>query len=423
MQIESSEMRKQASVHYLVRALAMALPAIMLGLQISGWIFFVPSIRDGHPDFRANYTAGYLVKTGQLHSLYDYNTIESVQNQLISREKVGMPFIHPAYEALAYVPFSFLAFHGAYVAFLITNLLLLLFSYRLLLPELKRLEKAWKPLPIALCLTFLPVSAALMQGQDSILLLTIFVCGWVLFSRNKDFRGGLLLGLGLFRFQFLIPVYLLFLLWRRWRIVAGITLSASISLLVSILMVGFDGVRSYMTSLASMSIGGVSQLDLVRYAQPIEAMGSLRALVSGTLSPWVSAVWVQIVILVLSLSILFWIGLTARSETHSSDLLLLAVTASVIVGYHVFTHDLTILLLPIAVWLSCSIDYAETGTLKHVLWGSALMFTAPMLIAFPFVHLYWVTLPAMAFLAAQSDVLRKSQRCTGPAEIRTTAVI
>lgn len=411
-------------VPYYVRALAMGLPAIMLGLQISGWIFFVPSIRDGHADFRANYAAGYMVRTGQFYRLYDYDATESVQNQLISREKVALPFTHPAYEALAYVPLSVLAFRPAYFALLAINLLLLYVCYRLLRPELKQLRTAWKSLPIVLCLTFLPVGAALMQGQDSVLLLTLFVGAWVLIKRSREFRGGLLVGLGLFRFQLLLPICLLFLLWRRWRIVAGITVSAGTSLLVSIAIVGLEGTRTYMRSLASMSIGGVSQLEALRYA-PVAAMVSLRALVWGVLSPWLSNVWIQIVIVVLSLAIMLWIGIAANSETDSSDLLLVAVTTSAIVGYHVFIHDFAILLLPIAVWLSRSIEAAGTdhSPWKHILWGSTLIFSAPMLILFPFIHLYWITIPLTAFLAAQTQIIRKSRRNATPNEISTAAAI
>ncbi len=179
-------------VPYYVRALAMAIPAVMLGLQISGWVFFSASIRDGHPDFRANYTAGYMVRTGQIHHLYDYEAIKDVQDAHISAESVGMPFIHPAYEALFFVPFSLLGFHGAYFAFLCTNLLLLAFCFRMLHRRLEGLAHVWKPLPAAVLFTFLPVAAALMQEQDSILLLTLLTVAATLLDDERDASAGFL---------------------------------------------------------------------------------------------------------------------------------------------------------------------------------------------------------------------------------------
>src|SRR6266436_3929661 len=183
-------------IPYYVRALAMALPAVMLGLQISGWIFFSASIRDGHPDFRANYTAGYMVRTGQVHQLYDYEAIKQVQDSRISAESVGMPFIHPAYEALFFVPLSFLSFHGAYFVFLGINLLLLAVCLRLLHRRLEGLAHIWKPLPAAVLFTFLPVAAALMQEQDSILLLALLALAATMLDDGRDLSAGLLVGLG-----------------------------------------------------------------------------------------------------------------------------------------------------------------------------------------------------------------------------------
>ena len=45
--INATEKNKLA-VHYYVRALALGIPAIFLGLQIAGWIGFVRIIADGH---------------------------------------------------------------------------------------------------------------------------------------------------------------------------------------------------------------------------------------------------------------------------------------------------------------------------------------------------------------------------------------
>ena len=286
----------------------MAIPALMLGFQISGWIFFSASIRDGHPDFRANYTAGYLTRSGRVSDIYNYDAVKQVQDGLISHEPVGMPFIHPAYEALFFAPYGFLSFHGAYFAFLATNLILLAICYRLVRSKLNGLAHTWQLLPAGLFVTFLPVAAALMQEQDSILLLTLLTFAYVMLDGNRDMTAGLLAGLGLFRLQLAIPIAVAFLLWRRWRFLSGFALSAATVICTSVWLTGISEAKRYLGQLASMSIGGSSQLDTLRYAQPITHMGNLRALIFGLTSEWLSPHWGQI--LTISLSAVLMLSLT-----------------------------------------------------------------------------------------------------------------
>src|ERR1035437_4232968 len=87
---------------YYVNALAMALPAAMLGWQIAGWIFFLPAAMQGRADFRQLYTAGYMVRTGHSRELYDFAAQKRFQDATVSREQVALPFIRPAYQALLF---------------------------------------------------------------------------------------------------------------------------------------------------------------------------------------------------------------------------------------------------------------------------------------------------------------------------------
>jgi hypothetical protein len=228
--------------------------------------------------------------------------------------------------------------------------------------------------------------------------------------RGKDFAAGLALGLSLFRFQFLAPICVLFLLRKRWRIFSGILGSVASCLLVSLAMVGLEGARTYGRVLASMSVGGVTELEHVRYYQPVAAMGSLRALITDTLSHWLPASLVQITIFLVSLGILLWVAYVSR-RVDSSDLLLLAVTTSAIVGYHIFIHDLAILLLPLAVWLGRSIERANPNSpqARQILLATATMFAFPMLMAFRFVHFYWITVAILFFLVAQVGELESKR--------------
>lgn len=382
---------------YYVKAIAMAIPALMLGFQISGWIFFSASIRGGHPDFRANYTAGYLVRTGHARDVYSYDAAKKLQDAIISREVVGMPFIHPAYEAAFFAPYSLLGFHGAYFAFLATNLLILFLCFRALRDKLDGLAKTWLLLPMAVWITFLPVAAALMQEQDSILLLGLLTLAAVRLDREYEFQAGCFVGLGLFRLQLVLPIAAAFFLWRRWRFVAGFAAAVAVLLFASIWLTGIPATKVYLGQLASMSYGG-SPLDRIRYYQPITHMGNLRAFVFGVTNGWLSPVWIQIVTIALSAAVMFWL-LMFRQHARGSQGLLVAITASIVVSYHCFIHDMSILVLPVAIGLSVALASWESATPDKALTiGAALMFTAPVLLVWAPSHYYLVLLAQVAFL-------------------------
>src|ERR1700720_1497183 len=126
---------------------------------------------EGHADFRSFYCSGYLVRTGHASQIYDYDAQKRVQNALVAPSDVALPFYHPAYEAMLFVPFSLASYRVGYFLFIGFNLALLVTSAFLIRPYLFGLASVWRVLPFALLLLFFPTAIALMQGQDSILLL------------------------------------------------------------------------------------------------------------------------------------------------------------------------------------------------------------------------------------------------------------
>jgi hypothetical protein len=56
----------------------------------------VPLAMDGRADFRAFYTAGYMLRTGRAGLLCDYAARRQLQSTVASPEDVALPFEHPA---------------------------------------------------------------------------------------------------------------------------------------------------------------------------------------------------------------------------------------------------------------------------------------------------------------------------------------
>ena len=386
---------------YYVKALALGIPAILLGLQLSGWVFILPAIVNGHSDFRQLYTAGYMARAGQRHSLYDYQAQMAFQNSLVGPEQVALPFNHLAYEVLLFAPLSFLPYRIAFATFLAINLLLLGLSYRLLRPQLDRLAQIYRWLPAVMFVSFLPVGTALMQGQDSILLLTVIAGATSFLERKRDAAAGLLLGLGSFKFQIVVPIALLFFLCRRRRFAAGFVFSAALAGGVSLWLVGLKQVLHYSDSLLSMSVQS-SALDLLKYGINPIFMANLRGLVYGSLGSVLPQSWTQVITLIASAALFLWAGLRLRARGWESDIMTVAVVVAVAVSYHLYIHDMSVLLVPILLAVDRFAEAESRGHLadQWALRGAAAMFAAPGLMSFLPFHFYLVCLPLLGFLYA-----------------------
>ena len=133
-----------------------------------------------------------MVRSGNAHELYEYDAQLHFQNRLVSPGDIALPFNHLAYEALLFVPFSLLSYRAAYFALLGFNLTGLAITFKLLRPGMKNLAAIYRWLPPAMFLAFLPIAAALLQGQDSILLLTLLAAALVsLLSGWRSCRAGI----------------------------------------------------------------------------------------------------------------------------------------------------------------------------------------------------------------------------------------
>jgi len=368
--------------HY-VRSLAMAIPAVFLGFQISGWVFAMRALQEGRVDFRAQYTAGYLVRSGNGHRLYDHAFQLVLQNSLVSPRSVPMPFDHLAYEALVFAPFSFLRFKAAYFTFLAANVAALTLSILMMRRWTPTLNHIYAWLTPVMIIVFLPTAVALMQGQESVLLLLSLVIVFAFLGSGRDFLAGIVLSLGMFKFQIVLPVALLFLLWKKWRLILGFSFSAISLVAGSFALVGREATRAYIRLLTSMSVGLHSAADQVRLGVPPAAMPNLRGLVVGLLGNEVPGFWQQLAIAILSILVItaaFWRG-RHMSAGHK---LLIAVLAASLSSYHSLIHDMAILLLPMLVLFDECIAAIPDGpsVKRNVATAAGLLFTAPVLFCF-----------------------------------------
>src|SRR6185437_2877845 len=97
-----------------------------------------------------------------------------------------LPYVAPAYEAFLLLPLSFLKFRTAYLLFVLINTAALMGCYLLLISSMWNIANIYWWLPIALFAGFLPLAAALMQGQDSIFLTLLLTGAYCAATKDKD---------------------------------------------------------------------------------------------------------------------------------------------------------------------------------------------------------------------------------------------
>jgi hypothetical protein len=378
----------------MLQVLARSIAAILLGVQLASWIAFLPIALKGHADFRQLYTSGFMLQSGNRHNLYDFAIQKSIQDSLVSPELNALPFNHLAYEAILFAPLSLMPYRAAYFAFLALNALIFIAALKMLqsvFPVGGHLF--W----IGVC--FLPVSVALMQGQDSIIFLALFSGAFLQASRGKETSAGFLLGMGFFKFQLVLPIAFLFLCWKRWRLFLALTVTAIAAVGGSLILVGWNQMALYLHSLTAMSVSLNSQANQLKYGISPADMPNLRGLVYVLSNGHVSSFAQQSIIVLMSLVVLVLVPMIARPRT-AVEALALAIAASAVVSYHLLAHDWSVLLIPLLAVMSRI--YREVRLLRDVSSHEAsllILYLAPLLLMFGRNFFFLGSLPLLAFLA------------------------
>jgi glycosyl transferase family 87 len=371
---------------------------LLIGAQLLGFIFFIPAALQGHSSFRQLYTAGYMMRTGHAHELYDYNAQKTFQDHLVSSEPTLMPFIRPPFDALAYAPLSLLPYRLAFVASLLLNIVFLtltLFALRLHTPNL-RIRSRW--LPAAIIASFVPVGSALMMGQDSIALLALLSGAMIALGKKKDGTAGILAGLGLFKFHIVIPLALLLLYWRRFRFFLAFTGIAITLLALSLWIAGPGQLKRYAASLLSIGQGASGTRQLLRYPLPVTMMPNIHGLVAGTVGQHIPPAFAMVITGVVAAGVLVWVAVALPRRCSAHWAVPVAITASTLASYYLFVYDLPVLLLPLALVTNSVLTNNSAKPEWLTSFSCVALLLAPAVLLFFGSYFYLVSLFVLFFL-------------------------
>jgi hypothetical protein len=318
----------------------------MLCLHLLIFINLRERIKRGYPDFTVFYTAATILREGLGHQLYDEHVQFEVQKQSVGQipSRLGpLPYIHPPFEALIFVPLSWAPYPGAFAEWDLLNLVAL-FGVALLLRRSVNTLRLIPPWEFVIAsLAFFPIFDCFLQGQDSILLLLLCVLGFNALKREADVLAGCWFALGVFKFQFVIPIVLLLVIWKRRRVAIGFGLVSAVLVLISAGLTGWQSLLRYpafvLRITKSPSTGGVA----AGFAP------NLRGLVLGLASP-LSKPAATAVALLLSIVLFCYVVRMGQKASRPKTLELqfsLAVAVSVLIAWQTNMHDLSLLVLPL----------------------------------------------------------------------------
>jgi Glycosyltransferase family 87 len=325
------------------------------------------SVRKGYSDFAIYYCAGTMVRQGLGHQLYDDNTQFKVQREFspgVAIRLGALPYNHPPFEALFFVPFTYAPYPWAFVVWDLANLTMLISLPFLLGPHLPKLQNYPGPLWVLTSLGFFPIFAALLQGQDAILLLFLYALAFVCLKKNHDAFAGGSLALGLFKPHLVLPLILLLLVQGRKKILSGFVPIAAMLALVSIAIVGRDGFVLYPTYVAHL------EDTLSRGAIVPSDMPNLRGMLDLL---FLRVPHIVTAVLAASLGLLLFTAMECRKVGENLfDLqFCLAAITTVLVSYHAMVYDLSLLMVPV---LLLANELSGTGKFRG--WRSVLTIIA-----------------------------------------------
>jgi hypothetical protein len=300
-------------------------------------------------DFRAFYSAGWLV----LHNptqLFDLRLQTSVQNLIVCPMGRGVPFYHPAYEALLYAPFTLLPYRWAYIAFAVFNLLLLLLCYQAAPPAADpRIAKVPRSLLLFLCF---PAFMGIAEGQDSIVFLLLACLLWRALATRRDRAAGILLALALFKLQIALGLLLFLLLYlpssRRTRVLLAWLPSAAAVALTCLLITGPQGMMTWLRLIASSSIASHeshrAQSVIAVYPTAMPTLNGLLYVCGARFLPTHISFALDVLLSILVLALAIYLVRTSRTLATA---FCAALAATLLLSPHLYLYDYVLLLFPV----------------------------------------------------------------------------
>ncbi|HEY1578974.1 MAG TPA: glycosyltransferase family 87 protein [Terracidiphilus sp.] len=335
-------------------------------------------INSGSSDFSAFYAAGEIVRSGNGARLYD-PTVQLNAERAIPRvglENELLAYAHAPFEALPFAVLARLCYKQAVWMYWLINLALPYVCLWFVLPHLPYVASR-SDLAVLAIGVFYPFFVAECQGQDSLFTLMFCTLSFICSMRGRYWAAGSFLGLAMCKPPLAIPVLLLLVVSSKKHspVLAGFLTSCVALLMVSLATVGWTGIVAYPRFLSWFAASANEQL-------PATASPNLRGLFFSVLGSHVSySVLVRVVQISSILLLIFLVWLLLRTKIQVRDIPLvfsIAITATVLVAFHEYGHDLSLMFLPVILVWNYAAQYRADGGNSRL-----LMALVPVMLCVP----------------------------------------
>jgi hypothetical protein len=360
-------------------------------------------------DFGCFYTGGVIVRQGNASRLYNLGLQGQIERQVLGRERI-LIYLHPPFESLWFAALAGLSYVKAYVLWGAINVVLWLFFQHWIRPHTLIPRNSYRY--FLLCSLFVPLWVAFLQGQTSMLLLLLFSLSYVSLKRGQDFRAGVFLGLGLFKYAVIIPFAFICLLRSKWRLMAGLAATACVLGLMSVMLVGRTGMWSYVKLVSDT----VKNPDNPLYGDiRVWEMATLKGFFARIMTGRFSTVAISALATAASAFLVLFVAWRWRQEDRRPSgnslglMFAAALTVTQVTSPYLLTHELTLMLLA-GLLATGSLQWSGKSWQRAVITvAMVILYTPPVYVGLIIWHsMYLLTPVLVAFALAAMSLARKA---------------
>ena len=330
-------------------------------------------------DFVQDYVAAKsLLKGGSLYG----KDIAKLENEILGFG--GIQNFHPPFNALLFLPLSFLTYETAYIILGIFSIILLLMINLCIVKGLE-LKSEWFLNLTCFTLCWYPVIACLGAGQSSMIIAACLIGGWFCLRSEKVYIAGFLFAIATLIKLFPGLVLLYLFMQKKWKSFFATILFIALGLLITSFIVGIDNIRTYTTIMIAK--------DIIEWKGFVlnHSIGGIVTRVFGEHTPWTEPlvqlpyIISSILIVFLKVSVLF-ITIFAMSKMTDNQEVAdyafgLTTIAMLLFSPITWTHVFPVLILPIGLLLREYIDEPSSKKLRLLLIILFFMILPDVLIA------------------------------------------
>ncbi len=318
--------------------------AVAVSLSSNWWSIYTNHIPSCvHDNCVADFVIFYaqpLMLRENPRALYDLDQQLAFQRRFVPTDRV-LIFPYPPIMAVLLLPLTLLSFSGAFLTMTAVNAVLIWATLRRLINDLNFTWDQTQWLLLATLCNF-GVQATLSNSHGSIIILYILTRHVLAQKNRKEIESGIWAGMLCLKLQYVPLPHFVLLLNRAWAgLFAGV-------LVVTVLVGGvflFLGEQTLIQYLQIIRRYSGSEND---WTNPLRGMHNLRAL-TGVWLPdsWSGIVWIST--MAAALFAVIWVNLRARRLINGFEKSWISNSiALLLLSPHLFTHDLSLLIIPIA---------------------------------------------------------------------------